>query len=263
MVKVVAKQAVNEAALEELELLLDPLGVDFSNGEANGFTAEADDVRIVVKGSDFKYVPFTDVPRAGTISEIKVFFSDEIAYIIKGADIDVEELAGALDVEAAIRKILSGKDKFKGSSGDDVFAAGGKSDKLSGKDGDDELYGDAGKDQLDGGDGSDTLDGGGGKDTYIFKDPPSSGIDTIVKFQSGEKIKVGKSDFAGLSKGQLSNDQFVEGTEAEDGNDRFIYDPSTGAIYHDSDGKGGADQTQFARILSDQGNFGADNIFVV
>lgn len=72
----------------------------------------------------------------------------------------------------------------------------------------------------------DTLDGGGGKDTYVFKDPPGSGIDTIVRFQTGEKLKIAKGDFSGLTMGQLSADQFVKGTEAEDGNDRFIYDPS-------------------------------------
>jgi hypothetical protein len=262
MVKVIAKQPVNEAALLELQLLLDP-SVEYSNTNPNGFTAEADDVRIEVKGSGLKYVPILDIPQAGTISQIKVFFSNEIAYILKDADIDIKDLAGASDVEAAIREILSGKDEFKGSGGDDVFSGGGKSDELSGKGGDDTLLGDSGKDKLDGGDGSDTLDGGGGKDTYFFKDPPGSGIDTIVKLQSGEKIKIAAADFPGLSKGQLSADQFVKGTGAEDGDDRFIYDPSSGAIYHDRDGTGSTAQVQFAVILDDSGNFGAGNIFVI
>lgn len=57
--------------------------------------------------------------------------------------------------------------------------------------------------------------------------------------------------------------QFVEGTGAQDANDRFIYDSATGAVYHDPDGAGGVAQVQFARILVDQSNFGAGNIFVV
>ena len=221
------------------------------------------DVRVEVSGSGFKYVPILDVPRAGTISQIKVFFSDQVAYILMDAKIDIKDLANATDFDAAIRKILSGKDQFKGSSGDDTFASGAKSDKLAGKGGDDTLLGDGGKDQLDGGDSSDMLDGGGGKDTYFFKEPPDSGIDTIVKFQSGEKFKVAAADFSGLSKGALSADQFVKGTTAEDGEDRFIYDPTSGAVYHDRDGTGSAAQEQFAVILEDAGNFGAGNIFVI
>jgi Ca2+-binding RTX toxin-like protein len=262
MVKIIAKQPLNEAALLELQLLLDP-SVEYSNTNQKGFSAEADDVRIAVSGSGFKYVPILDLPRAGTISQVKVFFSDEIAYVLKDADIDIKDLAGASDVEAAVRKILSGKDQFKGSSGDDVFASGAKSDKLSGKGGDDTLLGEGGKDSLDGGDGSDTLDGGGGKDTYLFQDPPSSGIDTIVKFQSGEKFKVSAADFSGLSKGPLSADQFVRGTAAEGSEDRFIYDPTSGAVYHDRDGTGSAAQVQFAVILEDAGNFGAGSILII
>ncbi len=263
MVKIVAKQPLNQTALLELELLLDPSNVDFSQTKPTGFTAEADDVRIEVKGSGFKYVPILDLPQDGTISRIKVFFSEEIAYTLDGVDAGIQSLASAPDIEAAIRKILSGKDQFYGSSGDDVFAGGGKNDKLVGRGGDDTLYGGSGRDELDGGVGADTLDGGGGKDTYVFKAPPNSGIDTIVKFQSGELIKLAKAHFTGLSKGQLPAGQFVEGTEAKDGNDRLIYDPSSGAIYHDRDGTGSAAQVQFAVILDDPGSFGAGNIFVI
>ena len=175
----------------------------------------------------------------------------------------MSELAGASDVEEVILDMLGGDDKLKGSSGDDTLAGGNGSDQLLGKEGDDTLYGEKGKDLLDGGQDSDTLDGGSGKDTYLFKDSPGSGIDDIVEFQSGETIKVKAKSFAGLSKGALSSDQFVEGTEAGDGNDRFIYDPDSGALYHDADGAGGEAQTQFAQMQSNLGNFGAGNIIVV
>ncbi|MCB1502720.1 MAG: calcium-binding protein [Bauldia sp.] len=263
MVKIVAKQPVNEAALEKLGLLLDPTDVDFSNTKSSGFTAEAGDVRIVVKGTGIKYVPFVDVPMSGTITKIKAYFSDALAYTISKAEINIKKLANASDVESAIKKILSGNDLFKGSSGDDLFAGGGKNDKLLGKGGNDTLAGDAGKDKLDGGDGSDTLDGGKGKDTYFFKDAPGSGVDTIVNFESGEKFKVSKAAFDGLTKGELSADQFVEGTSAGDANDRFIYDSSTGAVYFDRDGTGSAAQVQFAHIVTDSGNFGAGSIIVI
>ncbi len=264
MVKVVARQPVDAAALDKLQSVLDPDDAVFSDGRPSRFTVEADDVRAEVKGKGFAYFAFTDTPQSGTISEIKIYVQDDLAYVIKDAGIDIAKMIdNPPTADSGLRKLFSGKDTFMGSSGDDVFAAGAKNDKLSGKGGDDELYGDAGKDVLDGGKGSDTLDGGSGKDTYFFRDPPGSGIDTIVKFETGETFKIARSDFAGLAKGQLAGDRFVEGTEAQDANDRFIYDSTTGAVYHDSDGTGGAAQIQFARILADPGNFGAGNIFVV
>ena len=99
MVKIVAKQPVNEAALEKLGLLLDPTDVDFSNTKSSGFTAEAGDVRIVVKGTGIKYVPFVDVPMSGTITKIKAYFSDALAYTISKAEINIKKLANASDVE--------------------------------------------------------------------------------------------------------------------------------------------------------------------
>ena len=47
------------------------------------------------------------------------------------------------------------------------------------------------------------------------------------------------------------------------GNDRFIYDPDSGKLYHDADGAGGEAQTQFAQMQSNLGNFGAGNIIVI
>jgi hypothetical protein len=264
MVKVIARQPVDAAALDRLKDVLDPDGAAFSNGRPKGFTVEADEVRAEVKGSGLTYFPFTDAPQSGTISAIRISIQNDLAYIVKDAGIDVGDMIdNPPHADSAIRELLSGRDTFKGSSGDDVFAAGGKSDKLFGKGGDDELHGNAGRDNLDGGIGADTLDGGGGKDTYAFQEPPGSGIDSIVRFQAGEKFKIARSDFAGLAKGELADSRFVEGKEAQDANDRFIYDPSTGAVFHDADGAGGSAQTQFARILADQGNFGAGNIFVV
>jgi hypothetical protein len=264
MVKVVARQPVDAAALDKLEDVLDPDHAVFSNGTPKRFSVEADEVRAEVKGEGFTYFPFTDAPQSGTISEIKIYISSKLAYIIKDAGIDIGEMVdNPPKADSAIRKLFSGKDTFTGSSGDDVFAAGGENDKLFGKGGDDELHGDVGRDELDGGNGSDTLDGGNGKDTYFFRDPPGSGIDSIVRFEVGETFKIARNDFAGLAKGELAGAQFVEGTEALQANDRFIYDSATGAVYHDPDGAGGTAQTPFAWILVDRGSFGADNIFVV
>ncbi|MCB1501752.1 MAG: hypothetical protein KDK07_18525 [Bauldia sp.] len=262
MVKFVAKQPVNPAALEAFEFLLDPFSATLGDKDGSHFTAESGDVRIEVTGSGFKYA-LNELLPTGTVTRVKVFLSDQIAYDLKNAAIDVGDLVTASSVESAFKKVFKGKDKFVGSSGDDEFATGGKSDKLDGKSGDDKLHGDGGKDKLDGGDGSDELDGGGGKDTYVFKDAPGSGIDTITNFQSGEKLKISMSVFDGLSKGKLVDGAFVDGTEAQDSDDRFIYDSSTGKLYHDADGVGGQAQVQFALLQPGLSNFGAENIIIV
>jgi Ca2+-binding RTX toxin-like protein len=264
MVKVVARQPVDAAALEALRTVFDPDDAVFSGGRPNRFTVQAEDIRADVTGSGFEYFPFTDTPQAGMISGISIRVGSELAYTIRDAGIDIGKMIdNPPKPEAAARKLFSGKDSFKGSDGDDTFAGGGGSDKLAGRGGDDELHGDAGKDELDGGAGADSLDGGGGRDTYVFRDSPESGIDTIARFDAGETLELARSAFAGIGKGDLASGQFVEGTEAEDANDRFIYDPSTGAVYHDPDGAGGTAQVQFCRILVDRGNFGSGDILVV
>ena len=177
--------------------------------------------------------------------------------------VDLDKFVGASDLERVVLDIFSGDDTIKGSSGDDILTGGKGSDRLFGKAGDDELYGQKGKDLLDGGEGSDTLDGGGGKDTYVFSGAPGSDLDTIVAFQAGETIEVSSSSFAGLTVGQLAVSQFFAGSEAQDGDDRFIYDPATGALYHDADGAGGQGQTQFAQLEAELSEFGAGNILVV
>lgn len=57
---------------------------------------------------------------------------------------------------------------------------------LSGLGGNDQLYGGGGNDTLDGGTGGDLLKGGAGEDIFLFG--LTSGKDTIVDFQAGDKI---------------------------------------------------------------------------
>jgi serralysin len=48
-----------------------------------------------------------------------------------------------------------------------------------------------------------------------------------------------------------------------DADDRIIYDPSTGALYHDADGTGFAGQVQLAQLQANLTSFGANTILVV
>lgn len=262
MVKFVAKKPVDMTDLTELDLLADPLDVDFVHRESDSFTAKSGDVRLDVEGSGFRYLLKVPTP-VGTITRIEAYESGHLAYKLSGFRFKFDKLIAASDFEKVVLEIVKGDDKLKGSSGDDVLTGGKGRDKLLGKDGDDLLKGQKGKDVLTGGEGDDRLDGGRGKDTYFFKAAPGSGIDTIVDFQKGEAIQIRAKDFAGLSKGQLDAAAFAIGTEAGDADDRIIYDSASGALYHDADGVGGAGQVQFAQLPASLTTLGADSILVV
>lgn len=124
------------------------------------------------------------------------------------------------------------------------------SNLLHGGSGADTLFGEGGADTLSGGAGADRLNGGDGNDVFLFDVQPlgsSAGADTILDFQVGsDKIYISRSAFVGLSQfgdGALSGSLFWSGanaTAARDSDDRFAYNTTTGILYYDSDGVGGA-----------------------
>ena len=106
-----------------------------------------------------------------------------------------------------------------------------------------------GNDTLDGRLGADTLEGKAGADTYAFTSPLGGGnIDTIVGFASGsDKIGLDEDVFVGVNSGNLAS-VFVAGTQAQDADDRIIYDQATGQLFYDADGTGAGAQVQFATV---------------
>jgi serralysin len=111
------------------------------------------------------------------------------------------------------------------------------------------ISGGAGNDYLVGSMGSDTLTGGAGKDAFAFG-TQREGIDTIKDFKvADDDFYISRSGFgAGLAAGYITADQFRLGSSAQDGSDRFIYNKSTGAVFFDADGIGGAAQVQIAKV---------------
>ena len=71
-----------------------------------------------------------------------------------------------------------------------------------------------------------------------------------------DRLEFYNSIFLGLSfdeLGRLDPDAFVSGaglTAAQDAEDRFVYDTTTGALYYDADGLGGADAVAVAVLGS-------------
>lgn len=154
----------------------------------------------------------------------------------------------------------SGNDTLNGASQTDIIKGLGGNDRLDGKDGNDRLYGASGTDTLLGGRGADVINGGlgrdiltggGGNDTFVFATTPDR--DTITDFTSGaDRIMLDQSIFSGIGHtGTLTASEFHAGagvTTAQDVSDRIIYNTSTGIVYYDADGKGGAAAVEIALL---------------
>ena len=263
MAKFIAKQPTSNLALQGISILASPANVSFSNRESDGFIAQSQVVRLEVGGEDFHY--FGGRPKAtGTITDIKYYASGTLYYKITKLDLDLHDIASTKNLAQVTKTAFAKDDIVKGSFGVDTLAGFRGKDKIDGKAGNDTLQGDGGKDILIGGDGYDTLNGGKGKDTYVFKSAAIYGVDTITKYQDGETLQFKSKKFDGLTKGELSPDQFVVGTVAGDADDRFIYDPSTGHLYHDPDGFGGVAKTLVVIMQPKLDDiFDAHNIFVI
>ena len=122
---------------------------------------------------------------------------------------------------------------------------------------------------LSGRGGADRLTGGSGKDFFRFDSYPSVGSETVVTdFSSQDSIGLSSSVYFGLEgkgKGEarkLVAKQFFSGAEAHDGDDRVVYDQSSGFLYFDSDGDGAVAPVLVAKLA---GNplVTAGDIFVV
>ncbi|MER8438909.1 right-handed parallel beta-helix repeat-containing protein [Mesorhizobium sp. M1312] len=112
------------------------------------------------------------------------------------------------------------------------------------------MQGNAGANVINGGGGADKLSGFGGNDIFVFNSALGNGnVDKVTDFNpSQNKIHLDDAIFAELELGRLTSDAFFAGKAAHDSSDHIIYNSSTGALSFDSDGTGGASQTQFATL---------------
>jgi hypothetical protein len=144
------------------------------------------------------------------------------------------KIVGDLDLNGAdgADKVVN-KGKIKGDielgSGDDSFTfAGGKQG---------EVLGEAGADLF----------------TFKRKLAPEKHVATIGDFTPGEDaIVLSKGLFKGLGeKGALKGKLFHAGNKAADVDDRIVYDENSGKLWHDPDGRGGAEAELIARLDED------------
>lgn len=164
-----------------------------------------------------------------------------------GITIDLTETDGFQSASGgdAEGDVISGFERVNGSKHDDV---------LTGNNGANTLIGAKGDDTLDGGRGNDTLQGSRGADIFVFSSAlAANNVDIIVDFSVGEdSIQLNDSVFAALTGGTLTASAFAANATgtAETADTRIIYQSSTGDLFYDADGLGGADAVQFATMTA-------------
>jgi Ca2+-binding RTX toxin-like protein len=198
-------------------------------------------------------------------------------YIVDNSGDQVVELAGegADLVKASVSYTLSANvENLDLTGGDPINAVGNElanvingnngDNVLAGFQGNDTLRGGAGNDTLAGGPGADTLTGGPGSDRFVFDSlETSQKRDLITDFAAGEdKIVLSSDAFTGLTgAGALTADQFGVGAKATTAAQRVIYNPVTGALSYDADGKG-AGAAVVVAVLTGRPSIGASDIEV-
>lgn len=151
-------------------------------------------------------------------------------------------------VMAALRVDLAAGTASSDTTGTDSLSG---IENVIGGDGDDDIRGDSGSNRLSGKGGNDTLTGGDGDDVFQFDDVDSSGPDIITDFRPGDRLEITASKFLmGLTNDQISSGNwFWRGAQAEDLDDRLIYDKDSGYLIYDSNGnRDGGDIVQIARF---------------
>lgn len=119
------------------------------------------------------------------------------------------------------------------------------------------LTGSAYDDTLIGGLGMDQLIGGIGEDVFVFNTVlnAKTNRDTITDYSVlDDQIHLDNAVMAGLglTTGGLNTAAFTSGnfTSAQDASDRIIYNSTTGLLYYDADGAGGAAAISFAQLTA-------------
>ena len=194
----------------------------------------------VITGTDLKGGD-TIIGGAGADTMIGLDYSDRY-YVDNLGDVIIEDaLAPGTDtVNASIDYTLAANVENLTANSDAGLA-------LTGNELANVVTGAAGDDTLDGGLGADKLEGKAGADIFAFSTPLGSGnIDTIVDFVNGDD-KIGLDDdlFLGVTDANLAS-VFVNGTAAQDADDRIIYNSATRQLFYDADGNGAGAQVQFA-----------------
>jgi len=149
---------------------------------------------------------------------------------------------------------------FNGSNGNDTIV---------GTVGNDTIWGNSGNDWIEGRGGNDQLSGGSGQDNYVFREFGAANADTLLNFDSNwDAMRFDNAAFTGLgADGHFAagDARFFAGagaTSGHDADDRLVYNTTSGQLYYDADGAGGAD-AQLVATIQGAGAVAAPDIWVV
>ena len=191
-------------------------------------------------------------------------------YIIDSVDDRVNEDAGQgtdtirslVSIEALNANVenltLLGRSDLDGTGNDlhNVVRGNNGDNQLFGLGANDTLIGGLGNDTLAGGLGRDKLIGGAGQDTFLFDSALNShtNVDWLTDFAASgvDNIQLNQAVFTAFTHtGSLTGDEFYAAAgahSAHDASDRIIYDTTTGKLFYDADGIGGAAAVLFATL---------------
>lgn len=178
--------------------------------------------------------------------------SDTASYASAPAGVNVSlDETGWQDTIGAGKDTLTEIENLAGSSFADTLVGNAMANRLEGLAGNDTLRGGEGTDRLVGGKGKDRLTGGAGRDTFIFDAALDrvNNVDRIADFVAADDtIQLQSGIFSGLPLGFLQSSALFFGSKAHDGSDRILYEPVTGGLFYDADGKGGAAAVKFGSL---------------
>lgn len=248
------------------------VGNDYLEGDAGNDILNGEDGTDTLSGSDG-----VDSLRGGLGNDLYFFTAGDsvvenagggtdrvLSSVTYGLTVNTENLT--LNGTANINGTGNGSaNTIWGNAGNNTLNGAAGNDTLLGGVGNDLLLGGNDNDRLDGGVGNDVMTGGQGGDAFVFSTAlGASNVDTITDFAVGvDRIHLENAIFTGLAAGTLSAAAFAANASgtAVDGSDRIIVNTTTGEIFFDSDGSGGAAAVRFA-VLSPFAAVTAADFFV-
>src|SRR3954471_10799669 len=156
-------------------------------------------------------------------------------------------------------------DLINGNGGNDFLQGGGGADTVLGGAGNDTLGGNDGADWLRGGAGNDTVAGGSAQDSVAFSEFGAANADLLTDFDAGwDNIQLEQAVFTNIgalgrfSAGDVRFYSAAGATGGHDGDDRIVYNSTTGQLFYDADGNGAGTAELIATIQNHSAVQGTD-----